>query len=189
MLGLAKVEAVAEEIEPEIMKVRHYKLATKMAQARKEFKGDIMDISQNKIGQLFIEDNKSLLGELVRLEKLRILDLSFNLIDDKGVVILSQICGNVQGMIPKDLPLIELRLRHNRLTQASHIGLLPFFQHLAALDLSENPLTDSFIRELLLSLPSDTIAFTISNLTMQSCGLSNLSLHLLSQHLSIYPSL
>jgi hypothetical protein len=45
VLGLAKVEEVAEEIEPEIMKVRHYKLATKMAQARKEFKGDTMDIS------------------------------------------------------------------------------------------------------------------------------------------------
>jgi hypothetical protein len=89
VLGLAKVEEVAEEIEPEIMKVRHYKLATKMAQARKEFKGEIMDISQNKIGCLFIEENKSLIGEVVRLEKLRILDLSFNLIDDKGVAILS----------------------------------------------------------------------------------------------------
>jgi hypothetical protein len=55
--------------------------------------------------------------------------------------------------------------------------------------LSENPLTDTFIRDLLLSLPTDTLTFTISNLTMQSCGLSNRSLHLLSQHLSVFPSL
>jgi len=160
------VEEVAEEIEPEIMKVRHYKLATKMAQVRKEFKGDTSDISQNKIGHVFILENKSLLGELVRLEKLRILDLSFNLIDDKGVAALSQICGTMDGIMPKDLPLKELRLRHNRLTYGCHLGLLPFFQHLDVLDLSENPLTDTFIRELLISLPSDTTIFTISNLSM-----------------------
>lgn len=171
------------------MKVRHYKLATKMAQVRKEFKGDTMDISQNNIGQVFILENKSLLGELVRLEKLRILDLSFNLIDDKGVVVLSQICGTMDGIILKDLPLKELRLRHNRLTHESHFGLLPFFQHLDVLDLSQNPLTDTFIRELLISLPSDTNTLTISKLSMQSCGLSNLSLHLLSQHLCVFPSL
>jgi Ran GTPase-activating protein (RanGAP) involved in mRNA processing and transport len=183
------VEEVAEEIDPEIMKVRHYKLATKMAQVRKEFKGDTMDISQNKIGHLFIEDNKSLLGELVRLEKLRILDLSYNLIDDKGLAMLSKICGTMEGLIPKNLPLKELRLRHNRLTYGCHLCLLPFFHHLDVLDLSENPLTDSFIRELFISLPSDTTTFTISNLSMQSCSLSNLSMHLLSQHLSVFPSL
>ena len=99
------MEEVAEEIEPDIMKVRHYKLATKIAQMRKEFKGDTMDISQNKIGHLFIEENKSLLGELVRLDKLRILDLSYNLIDDKALAILSQICGTIEGLIPKYLAL------------------------------------------------------------------------------------
>ena len=138
-----------------------------------------MDISQNKIGHQFILENKGLLGEMVKLVKLRILDLSFNVIDDKGVTLLSQICGAIEGLIPKDLHLKELRLRHNRLTNASHLGLSLFFQHLDVLDLSENPLTDSFIRDLFISLPSDTITFTISNLSMQSCGLSNLSVHLL----------
>ena len=60
------MEEVAEEIDAEIMKVRHYKLSTKIAQICKDFKGDTVDISQNKIGHQFILENKGLLGEMVK---------------------------------------------------------------------------------------------------------------------------
>ena len=151
--------------------------------------GEICDLSCNRIGWNFIDENKGLLSEIVRIEKLKVLDLSQNEIDDIGVETLAKICGAVDGRIPSEIPLKELKLCHNQLTSKSYLALQPFFRHLNGLDLSENPLSDAFIRDLVLSDPDPEIPFTLKTLTLNNCGLTPRTPNLLKENLALFPFL
>ena len=88
------MEKPPEKVDPEIVKIRQYKLAVKMGQEKREGGGGgkgqaVCDLSNNWIDLAFIEGNKVLMGEIVRLEHIKVLDLSYNLIDDKALELLA----------------------------------------------------------------------------------------------------
>ena len=88
--GVQKEEKVEEVLpsdaknESEIIEVRQYKLASRLAKEKAAFASKsnqvlkFLDLSGNAIAAKFISQNKVILGDLARLSSLQELDLSYN---------------------------------------------------------------------------------------------------------------